>query len=208
MNNYKISIIIPVYNQKELVIKAIDSIPQRNDIEIIIIDDGSDDGTWDVLLEKIKERDFILLKNEINQGVAYTVNKGIDNANGQYIVMLGSDDYLYTKEFEKCIEKLDGIYDMVYFDLERNDGSILHADKETTRDQIVGSVKFIKREFIGNIRCPVGKQFGEDADMHFKLLAKNPKELFTGIVAKHYNYPRINSLCWQEAERIKKEDSK
>ena len=207
MERYKCTVIIPVYNQRELVLKAIDSIPKRKDIEIIVIDDGSDDGTWDNLIQYRNEHEdmwnLILLYNEENKGVAYTVNKGFDNAKGKYVVLLGSDDYFYTDKFEKCIEKLDGIYDMVYFDLERNDGSILHADKETTRNQIVGSVKFIKREFIGNIRCPVGKQFGEDADMHFKLLAKNPKELFTGIVAKHYNYPRINSLCWQEAERIK-----
>lgn len=42
----KVSVIIPVYNQEVLVLKALDSIPTRDDIEIIVIDDGSTDDTW------------------------------------------------------------------------------------------------------------------------------------------------------------------
>ena len=86
-NKIKISVIIPVYNQEKLIIKAIESIPKRSDVEVIVIDDGSTDNTWNELLKYINDHEelvnFILLYNEKNEGVAYTVNKGYDNANGE-----------------------------------------------------------------------------------------------------------------------------
>ena len=45
----KVSIIMAVYNQPELVVRALDSVPRRNDIELIIIDDGSTDTSYEVL---------------------------------------------------------------------------------------------------------------------------------------------------------------
>lgn len=201
----KVSVIIPCYNQENLIIKALESIPKRDDVEIIVIDDGSiDNSFYNARNWAVKNyKNFSIWRNYTNKGVAYTVNRGYDLAEGEYVVLLGSDDYFYTDKFEECLEKLDGKYDIVYFDLQINNGDILHADIETTRNNLVGSIKFIKRSFLGDVRCPVGVQFGEDAEMHFKLLEKKPKELFTGIVAKHYNFPRENSLCWQEAERRK-----
>ena len=90
MNSCLVTVIIPVYNQEELVIKALESIPERKDIEIIVIDDGSTDCTWKNLL-KYREKhedmlNLVLLYNEENRGVGYTVNKGYDNAKGEYAV--------------------------------------------------------------------------------------------------------------------------
>ena len=192
----KISVIIPVYNQEELVIKAIDSIPKRNDIEIIVIDDGSEDRTWDKLIEYRNKHpklfNLILLYNEENKGVGYTVNKGYDNARGEYIVLLGSDDYFYTDKFEVCMKELDGT-DLVYFDVQVNNGDIWELNNEA-KHVLCGSYKFMRREFIGNTRCPLDKQSGEDRPFYNELLSKNPTEKFTHIVVKHYNHPRDGSL--------------
>lgn len=193
--NIKVSVIIPVFNQEELVIKAIDSIPKRNDIEIIVIDDGSNDNTWKNLIKYRKEHpklfNLILLYNEENKGVGYTVNKGYDNAKGEYIVLLGSDDYFYTDEFEDIIKELDGT-DLIYFDVKVNNGDIWQLTEESKKE-LCGSYKFMKRSFIGNIRCP--EIFNaEDVSFYEKLLEKNPTEKFTHIVVKHYNHPREGSL--------------
>ena len=121
-----LTVIIPVYNQEELVIRALESIPARKDIEIIIIDDGSTDNTWNNLLnyrnDNLGVRDIILLYNKENKGVGYTVNRGYDNAKGKYIVLLGSDDY-FEKEFEESLKELDGT-DLIYFNLQDNTGHI------------------------------------------------------------------------------------
>ena len=119
----KVSVIVPVFNQEELVIKALESIPQRDDVEIIIIDDGSTDNTWNKLmeyrLERLGNKNIILLYNEDNKGVAYTINKGYDNASGEYVVLLGSDDYFYTVAFEQAMDKLDGT-DFIFFQTTNN----------------------------------------------------------------------------------------
>lgn len=191
----KITVGIPVYNQKELIIRALDSIPKRDDIEIIVVDDGSEDGTWDSLTSYSDKRDFILLYNQTNMGVAYTVNKIYDNATGEYIVILGSDDYFYKDKFEECIKQLDGT-DLIYFNLRINNGQVWKVDNESKKTYC-GSVKFMRREFIGNTRCPEDKKAGEDYYFYQDLLKKNPTEKYTNIVVKHYNFPRENSLSWK-----------
>lgn len=194
-NKIKVSVIIPVYNQEKLVIRALDSIPKRDDIEIIVIDDGSTDNTWNNLLNyRNNYLDFfnlILLYNEKNKGVAHTVNKGYDNANGEYIVLLGSDDYFYTDKFEEALKELDGT-DLVYFNLQINNGDIFRLTPES-KNGFCGSVKFMRKDFIGDTRCP-DKRAGEDYDFYQELLKKNPTEKFTDITVKHYNFPRENSL--------------
>lgn len=196
MNEIKISVIIPCYNQQDLVIKAIDSIPKRNDIEIMVIDDGSTDNTWNNLLEYRNKHpellNLILLYNEENKGVAYTVNKGYDLANGEYVVLLGSDDYFYTDKFEEAIKELDGT-DLVYFNLQVNNGDVWRLTPES-KNGLCGSVKFMRRAFIGDTRCDENRRQGEDYFFYKELLEKKPTEKFTDITLKKYNYPRENSL--------------
>ena len=196
MNEIKISVIIPCYNQQELVLKAIDSIPKRNDIEIIVIDDGSTDNSWNNLLEYRNEHpkmfNLILLYNEENKGVAYTVNRGYDVAKGEYVVLLGSDDYFYTNAFEEAIKELDGT-DLIYFDIRVNNGDVWGVNNDS-KYALCGSVKFMRRAFIADTRCPENKKWGEDLCFYNELQAKKPTEKFTHIIVKHYNYPRENSL--------------
>ena len=194
---YKVSVIIPVYNQENLIIKAIESIPKRDDIEIIVIDDCSEDNTWNALIEYRNKNpqmfNLILLYNEENKGVGYTVNKGYDNARGEYIVLLGSDDYFYIDKFEEILQELDGT-DLIYFNLQLNDGYIWHLNEETKHDYC-GSTKFIRREFLGNTRNPEIRA-REDWYFYNDLLKKNPTEKYTDKAIKHYNFPREGSLTW------------
>ena len=192
----KLTVIIPVYNQEKLVIKALDSIPTRDDIEIIVIDDKSTDKTYANVLRYLfhnKDKNILLLQNEENKGVGYTVNKGYDNAKGEYIVLLGSDDY-FTENFEKALNELDGT-DMIYFNLIDNTGAIWKITPQN-KNSYVGSVKFMRREFIGDTRCPE-KRALEDVSFHEQLMKKKPTEKYLDKIIKHYNFPRENSLTDQ-----------
>lgn len=196
MNEIKISVIIPCYNQQDLIIKAIESIPKRDDIEIIVIDDGSTDNTWNTLLDYMSNNssymNLILLYSEENKGVAHTVNIGYDNAKGEYVVLLGSDDYFYTEKFEEAIKELDGT-DLVYFNLQVNNGDVWRLTPKN-KTGLCGSVKFMRRAFIGDTRCDENRRQAEDLYFYKELLEKKPTEKFTDITLKHYNYPRANSL--------------
>lgn len=192
----KVSVVIPVYNQESLIERAIRSIPLRDDIEIIVVDDGSTDDTWNKLVTigiELNDPNFIVLHNRKNMGVGYTVNRGLDIADGEYIVLLGSDDYFYTDEFLKAMEQLDGT-DLVYFDLKVNDGSIFKLTEESKRN-LCGSTKFMRKEFVGDTRNPDIRQ-GEDWFFYEELLKKNPTERFTNLLVKHYNFPRKGSLTY------------
>lgn len=206
-----ISIIIPVYNDGDLLERALRTVPLSPRYQIIILDDGSTDNSWEVARKYYDTHCNLMHRNSIihrwtdNRGIATTMNLGFSLAEGDYIVSLSSDDY-FLAGFYEFLDYLDGKNDLVYFDLEVNDGSIWHLEEDTKR-QYVGAVKFIRREFLGDTRIPLYK-YEEDAPFSGMLYAKNPKEVFTGIVLKHYNWPRVGSLSWQAMQDKEKDQAK
>ena len=93
-----ISVIIPTYNRKSYLMEAIDSVLKQNysNIEILIVDDNSIDGTGELICNNYKNYDNIYyFKNNINKGPGYNRLKGFNKAKGKYIVFLDDDDY-YT----------------------------------------------------------------------------------------------------------------
>ncbi len=196
MSCLKLSIIIPCWNSAEWIEKCLKSIPKRNDIEIICIDDGSTDDTFN-LISKIfakRKENNILLRYNKNKGVSYARNRGIDKAKGEYILMLDSDDYIYPKVFNEILDNyLDGENDMVFYDMENNAKYVFKSDQNNYQCKY-GNFKFIRREFLGDLRYTVGKQYAEDKELHLKLMEKYPSCYFTKKVMYHYNYPRKGSL--------------
>lgn len=194
----KISLIMPVYNQEELVKRALASIPlDTPQMEIIIVDDGSTDNSFDAIMDWADlhpNKRIRVIRFSENRGVAAAMNRAFDSAHGEYIVSLSSDDY-YITNFDRFMPLLDGKNDLIYFDLQINNGEIWHLDEES-KQKYVGAVKIIRREFLGDTRIPDMK-WDEDVPFSQALYAKNPKEVFTGIVLKHYNWPREGSLNWQ-----------
>lgn len=199
----KLTIIIPTYNRAELLKRALASVPLSKEYQVIVIDDGSNDGTLGIITDWFLENADKLHKESYfqrfdqNYGVAHAMNMGFINADGEYIVSLSDDDY-FVKDFSEFEPYLDGKNDLVYFDLQINDGTVFHVDKKS-KNEYVGAVKFIRREFLGNTRIPDLK-FREDVPFSQALYAKNPKEVFTGEVLKHYNFPHEGSLTWQACE--------
>ena len=183
----KLSIIIPVYNQEELVRKAIESIPRRNDIEIIAIDDSSTDNSYNVIKEYEYVRSF---KNDKNIGAGATRNKGIELATGEYVMFLDSDDYLYPmiNEFMKLLHDKD----IIYYGLIENDGTRIMPTPQNN-SIVCGTVKAIKKSFIGDSRYAEAN-FAEDWYFNKSLLDKKPTMEFSNIYLLHYNHPREGSL--------------
>lgn len=194
---------MPIYNAKDTLERALHSIPLSERYQIVLIDDGSTDGSWRIALDWFDEhydeihRSSLIHRWTDNHGVAAAMNLGFSLSDADYIVSLSSDDY-YLTGFSEFDSYLDGKNDLVYFDLEVNDGSVWHLD-EKTKSQYVGAVKFIRREFLGDTRVPTLK-YKEDMPFSQELYSKNPMEVFTGIVLKHYSWPREGSLSWQATQ--------
>jgi len=106
----KVSIITPVYNVEECIERSIKSvINQTNkDFELLLIDDGSKDRSIEIakdLLEKTDVNYKIITQN--NSGVSVARNKGIEEATGEYITFLDSDDYIDSRFIEFMYEKAE-----------------------------------------------------------------------------------------------------
>ena len=101
----KISVVIPTFNRISLVARAIDSVLKQslNPYEIIVVDDGSDDGTSEMIQNKYSS---IKLIRQQNNGVSAARNKGIEHAKGDWIGLLDSDDEWKEKKLEHQADRL------------------------------------------------------------------------------------------------------
>ena len=101
----KISVVIPTYNRIALVERAIDSVLRQSikPFDIIVVDDGSDDGTSEMIKKKYRS---INLVQQQNSGVSAARNNGIKHAKGDWISLLDSDDEWTEKKLENQANKL------------------------------------------------------------------------------------------------------
>ena len=103
----KVSIIIPVYNGEKYLKEAIDSAINQtyDDIEVIVCDDYSTDTTRDIILSYGDK--IIWLGWNVNNGTAFALNQGIENASGDYIKWLSADDVLLPDAIENMIKQIE-----------------------------------------------------------------------------------------------------
>jgi glycosyltransferase involved in cell wall biosynthesis len=109
--NQKVSIIIPTYNRVSKVIKCLDSIVQQTyqNIEMIVVDDGSTDGTDEVIQKYIDSADLtgrLKYFKQINQGAPAARNFGLSKALGSLVVFFDSDDLMYP---DRIVKQVDAI---------------------------------------------------------------------------------------------------
>ena len=112
-----LSVLIPCFNEKntiERIVGKINKLENLN-IEIIIIDDNSIDGTREILKNEIKNQVSQIIFNEENHGKGYCVKKGIEAATGDIILIQDADLEYDPKEYFKLIKPIkDGNADVVY----------------------------------------------------------------------------------------------
>ena len=101
----KISVIVPVYNGENTILRCIDSIRKQThrNLQIIVINDGSTDSTEEVLRELEKNDERIQVISINNSGVSYARNLGIDKAEGDYLTFVDADDYIAEEMYENLL---------------------------------------------------------------------------------------------------------
>ena len=119
VDSIKFSIIIPVYNVKEYLKRCVDSVVKQtySDIDILLIDDGSTDGSGEEC-ERLAQKDVrIRVIHQKNEGLSAARNTGLQNAHGEYIIFLDSDDYISPDCCERFMEVISNdTYDIVAAD--------------------------------------------------------------------------------------------
>lgn len=203
-----ISVIVPVYNVEEYIERCIESIIKQtyNNIEIILIDDGSKDKSneiCDIYAQKDKR---IKVIHKENEGVSKARNVGLDIAKGEYIVFIDSDDYVETNYINTLYElSLENNSDITICGVkdENINGNILNESKDTTKKMLkketlkellneeyfncVCWAKIYKKKIIGNVRFNENMKIAEDFDFLYKII-DNVNIVYLDTTKKLYHY--------------------
>ena len=117
----RVSIIVPVYNAAPYLNQCVSSLTNQTlqEIEIILINDGSTDGSITILEELAAQDERIKLFSQENQGLSVTRNVGLSHSTGEYVYFMDSDDLLVSDTLLKCYVKCkEENLDFVFFDAE------------------------------------------------------------------------------------------
>lgn len=101
-----VSVVIPVYNNEAYVERCLRSVMHQTfqDLEIIVVNDGSTDRSMEIL-QRLSAEDFrIILLTQENRGVAAARNRGIETASGEYLTFVDGDDYI-------CVDYIEQLYE-------------------------------------------------------------------------------------------------
>lgn len=105
----KLSVVIPVYNVENTLIRCLDSVLTQSypDYEIILVDDGSTDQSTEICKDYERRNPCIHFIRQSNKGLSDARNTGIEAAQGKYITFIDSDDYIAQDTLKRLMEKLD-----------------------------------------------------------------------------------------------------
>jgi len=117
MREFNYSIIIPYRDKYDLLLKAVDSIPDREDIQVIIVDNSIHTISRERVPAKNKAS-VVFTTSSPERGAGGARNVGLSYAVGLYLVFLDADDYFTLSAFDSFDKFLDKDYDIVYFDAE------------------------------------------------------------------------------------------
>lgn len=182
----KVTIIIPVYNSEKYIGRCLNSIINQtyDDVDILVINDGSKDKSKDIVEEYQSKYSNIKLINQENIGVAKTRNKAIELSKTKYIMFIDNDDYIDSNYIETYINKIEQTNaDIVMGGYKRVnvDKKILFKQKLLNTDWskyivLAPWAKIYNREFLlkNNIEF-LDYTIGEDVYFNLVAFAKNPK---------------------------------
>ena len=196
-----LSIIVPVYNLEFNIQKSLASIlPQIDglDAEIIIVDDGSLDNTWEIANRFACEHSCVKAFRQDNAGVSAARNRGIDEATGDYVMFLDGDDILAPYALEVMCKGV-GMSDSTVlvcgqlgrittydYNFERKDDAFLNIQNVdmvrkilSWESDVSACAKFFIRERLADVRFCTGKKINEDKYFLLQYLLKNKGAVIT-----------------------------
>lgn len=199
IGKYKVSVIIPVYNSQNYIEECLQSIVMQtlNSIEIVIVNDGSTDGSLKIIEKFERKYNNIKVITQENLGVVKARITGYKNATGEYIGWVDSDDFveknMYEKLYNKAIEKNSDIVICNYKFYPYNPSKKIKWFKNFTGQVDYNFIekntiqwnKLVKREFLEKVNIvDLFKKIGEGA---YSIVLINTDKIAT-IDEELYNY--------------------
>ncbi len=221
MNNPLVSVIVPVYNSKKYIHKCLDSLLSQTyqNIEIICIDDESNDNSLEILRDYNNKYQNIKVFSQKNSGAAIARNYGIEQSTGEYLLFVDSDDYIENTAVEKLVKNIlsnksdivlfnsdefnsDGhIRDRIYYkinpDLDYNNFTFNYKDdlKLVLNTYLVCWSKFYKKSFlVSNYIKFSNKEIFNDVQIHVETIFNAKKISYQPDILYHYRKENELSL--------------
>lgn len=204
MKSLRLSIIIPIYNVEKYLIRCLDSlVPQlKHEVEIILIDDSSTDGSWSICQKYDSNYENILAIKQKHKGVAAARNTGVKYSKGDYIGFVDPDDYVGEKYFERILGAINNAHsDIIIFDFIFQYSNRLQQSKiydswdngMISKEEVVNTLpdssyawnKIYRHLLFENIQYPVGRYY-EDASTTYKLIERAQTFFYIDKVMYYY----------------------
>ena len=210
-----ISIIVPVFNTEKYLDKCIQSILGQtySNIELLLIDDGSTDSSGAICDKYVTQDSRVRVFHKPNEGVPIARNWGLDNAKGEWITFVDSDDWIDTDMYEKMYNAvMQNKADMVSCDLlmEHKDYSRIFSYNNKYDDHQLMYVclvpisveyfamwnKLVSREVYdrGGIRASIGPNMWEDVELMTKIRYFSKSSCVINKPFYHYNRMNESSI--------------
>ena len=208
MNKF-LSVIVPVYNTEQYLEECLNSILAQDNLEIIIVDDGSTDRSGVICDEYANREARVKVIHIENSGVSNARNIGLSLAEGEYILFLDSDDYLDQNQFKhlyNVLEKINVDFLLSGFAKINNDGKTILEEKnnfapisseELCCSIIYGTTKvamgsfFVRAEIAKSFQFNTHTKYGEDLEYIYKCILKSN---FVKVKQGHLLYYRQHNL--------------
>ena len=225
--NDLVSVVIPVYNVREYLRTCIDSVRRQTykDLQIILVDDGSTDGSDIICDEAVKEDRRIKVIHRSNGGLSAARNTGIEAADGDYICFIDSDDWISDNFVERLYELAEtqnadvavcGYIRVSSEEEASNAGgcgkteklvhySNIQAIRELIEEKNVKSViwnKLFKRKLWLNTRFPEGR-FHEDEYITYRVLWETSGVVETDMILYYYR-ERASSITNAPEDNVRR----
>ena len=201
------SIIMPVYNAEKILTRSIESVLKQTlrDFEIIIVDDGSTDDSWNIIKKYESDDKRVIALHQDNAGPGAARNRAISISRGEYIAFLDADDY-WEQDFLETILRVsdEKKSDLIFVETvkEREDGSVIKylnvgKNKNLTKYEMIcsqmtgkmpwGMSKVIRKDLVekaGNGFLNIN--VGEEAIFSYEVLKRAQYITFADKVIYHY----------------------
>lgn len=198
-----VTILVPCYNVEEFLPKSLDSIINQTfkNLQIVLIDDGSKDNTWDIMQKYAAKDSRIEIYHQENQGVATTRNNLLDKVKGDFILFVDSDDWMEPDMVDFMVSKaLKNNADVTICGNVINDAplSVNFTEKILSKSEALkrflyhknlrGSLwnKLIATSLLQNVRFHSEISFGEDALFCWHIFQKADNFVMTDKQLYHY----------------------
>ncbi len=195
--NAKITVIVPVYNVVNYLNKCLESIVNQTlkEIEIILVDDGSKDGSSDLCDQWAKKDQRIRVIHKANEGQGIARNCALDLANGEYIACVDSDDYIELNTYELMYAECKRhMLDAAFYTYDRVNEQGEVVEKSQPYETEIFDINSIKK-FMLNL---VGRKPSEYLQPHYTTSASMSLYRRSIIVEHNIRFPDVRKIASED----------